>query len=59
MKDLSRRDFLKGSLAVTTAAEVASIIAQRNAIKNMILESGVAKRAKVQDMSTLQRCYSA
>ena len=25
----------------------------------MILESGVAKRAKVQDMSTLQRCYSA
>ena len=29
-----------------------------NAVKNMILESGVAKRAKVQDMSTLQRCYS-
>jgi len=30
-----------------------------NAIKNMILESGVAKRAKVQDMSTLQRCNAA
>ncbi len=27
-----------------------------NAIKNMILDAGVADRAKVQDMSTLQRC---
>ena len=29
-----------------------------DAIKNMILEAGAAKRAKVQDMCTLQRCYS-
>lgn len=27
-----------------------------NALKNMILESGAAKRVKVQDLSTLQRC---
>ncbi|MDO4378571.1 MAG: 6-phosphofructokinase [Erysipelotrichia bacterium] len=29
-----------------------------NAIKNMILEAGISARAKVQDMSTLQRCNS-
>lgn len=28
-----------------------------NALKNMILESGVSKRCKVQDLSTAQRCY--
>lgn len=29
-----------------------------NAIKNIILESGVASRVKVQDLSTAQRCYA-
>ena len=29
------------------------------ALKNLILESGVAKRCKVQDLSTAQRCFSA
>ncbi len=28
-----------------------------NALKNMILDSGVAQRCKVQDLSTAQRCY--
>ena len=27
-----------------------------NAVKNMILEAGIAPRAKVQDLSTAQRC---
>ena len=30
-----------------------------NAVKNMILEAGVAERAKVQDLSTAQRCFAA
>lgn len=30
-----------------------------NAIKNIILESGVASRAKVQDLSTAQRCHAS
>ncbi len=29
-----------------------------NAVKNIILESGVASRAKVQDLSTAQRCHA-
>lgn len=29
-----------------------------NAVKNMILESGSAKRVKVQDLSTAQRCFA-
>lgn len=29
-----------------------------NAIKNIIIDSGVASRAKVQDLSTAQRCHS-
>jgi len=29
------------------------------AIKNMLLADGICERAKVQDMSTLQRCYAA
>lgn len=30
-----------------------------NAIKNMILENGVAERCKVQDLSTAQRCFAS
>ena len=30
-----------------------------NAIKNMILEAGVAERCKVQDLSTAQRCFAS
>ena len=30
-----------------------------NALKNMIIESGVAERAKVQDLSTAQRCFAS
>ena len=30
-----------------------------NAVKNMILESGVASRCKVQDLSTAQRCHAS
>ena len=30
-----------------------------NAIKNMILESGISERCKVQDLSTAQRCFAS